>query len=209
MGAKRFQTTLALGVMGPPMLLSSLECSKIVKLFRKINACVCDFWKETENVLERMCQGLSGSFGPNGILEYDGTDVWLPNGMGLHYPGLKMVWDSEKNRRSGFSYMSNGVKKHIYGGLFTENIVQALAGVVIRDEMNEVNDHYKTVKLRKNEYCQIGTMTHDEIVSVIPLRTAPKLLKKNLDIMRTPPKWAPDMPIWAAAEGGFAPNYSV
>ena len=43
----------------------------------------------------------------------------------------------------------------------------------------------------------------------MPLRLADKLLKTNLKIMRTPPAWAPDMPIWAAAEAGFAENYSV
>ena len=209
MGAKRFQTTLALGVMGPPMVLSMLECTKIVKMYRKINKVIVDFWGECEDVLEAMCQGKSGTFGTNGLLEYDGTDIWLPNGMGLHYPGLKMTWDTERNRRSGFSYMSAGIKKHIYGGLLAENIVQALAGVVIREEMTEVDDYYATLKLRKGEIAKIVTMTHDEIVSVVPERIVKKALEVNLKIMRTPPAWAPDMPIWAAAEKGWAPNYSV
>ena len=52
-------------------------------------------------------------------------------------------------------------------------------------------------------------MTHDEIVSVIPERIAKKTLEVNLKIMRTAPAWAPDMPIWAAAEAGWAVNYSV
>ena len=209
MGAKRFQTTLALGVMGPPMILSMVECTKIVKMYRKINKVIVDFWSECETVLEAMCNGQAGTFGNNGLLEYDGTDIWLPNGMGLHYPGLKMTWDAERNRRSGFSYMSAGIKKHIYGGLLAENIVQALAGVVIREEMTEVHDYYAKLKLRKGEVAKIATMTHDEIVSVVPERIAKKCLDANLKIMRTPPAWAPDMPIWAAAEGGWAKNYSV
>jgi DNA polymerase len=209
MGAKRFQTTLAMGVMGPPMMLTMLECNRIVKMYRKINQRIVQFWAECENVMEAMCAGKSGSFGPNGILEYDGTDIWLPNGMGLHYPGLRMTWDAERERRSGFSYDSAGIKKHIYGGLLCENIVQALAGVVIREEMTEVDDLYAGLKLRKGEIAKIATMTHDEIVSVIPLRIAPQMLKANLKIMRTAPAWAPDMPIWAAAEGGHAVNYSV
>jgi DNA polymerase len=178
-------------------------------MYRKINQRIVQFWAECENVMEAMCAGKSGSFGPNGILEYDGTDIWLPNGMGLHYPGLRMTWDAERERRSGFSYDSAGIKKHIYGGLLCENIVQALAGVVIREEMTEVDDLYAGLKLRKGEIAKIATMTHDEIVSVIPLRIAPQMLKANLKIMRTAPAWAPDMPIWAAAEGGHAVNYSV
>lgn len=208
MGAKRFQVTLALGSMGPPMQLTLQECNKIVKLYRKINQKIVQFWGDCEDVLQDMCQGGSGSFGPNGILEYDGTSIWLPNGMGLHYPGLRAIYDTD-GRRTGFKYKSNGVDKHIYGGLLCENIGQALAGVVIRQEMLEVKAYYDTLKLRKNEVARIATMTHDEIVSVVPERLAPKALEKNLQIMRTPPKWAPDMPIWAAAEGGHAVNYSV
>lgn len=208
MGAKRFQVTLALGTMGPPMQLTLQECNKIVKLYRKINLKIVQFWGDCEDVLQDMCQGGSGSFGPNGILEYDGTSIWLPNGMGLHYPGLRAIYDQD-GRRIGFKYKSNGIDKHIYGGLLCENIVQALAGVVIRQEMLEVKAYYDTLKLRKNEVARIATMTHDEIVSVVPERLATKALDKNLQIMRTPPKWAPDMPIWAAAEGGHAVNYSV
>lgn len=208
MGPKRFQTTLALGVMGPPMKLSLQECTKIVKLYRKINQRIVEFWADCETVLQDMCQGGEGSFGPNGILEYSGTSIWLPNGMGLHYPGLRVIYDMD-GRRTGFKYKSNGIDKHIYGGLLCENIVQALAGVVIRQEMLEVKDYYDTLKLRKNEVVKIATMTHDEIVSVVPERLAAKALAQNLKIMRTPPKWAPDMPIWAAAEGGYAVNYSV
>lgn len=208
MGAKRFQTTLALGVMGPPMQLSMQECTKIVKLYRKINKCIVDFWAECEQVLLHMSQGRPGAFGPNGILEYEGTSIWLPNGMGLHYPGLRALYDQD-GRLQGFKYKSAGVDKHIYGGLLCENIVQALAGVVIREQMVEVHRLYQKQKLRKSEVAKIATMTHDEIVSVVPERLGPKLLAENLKIMRTAPAWAPDMPINAAADGGCAVNYSV
>lgn len=207
MGAKRFQTTLALGVMGPPMKLSLAECTKIVKMFRRINACVKAFWDECEDILERMCRGESGSFGPDGAIEFDGTDVWLPNGMGLHYPGLHMKYN-QNGQRSGFRYLSDGKEKNIYGGLFTENLVQALAGVVIRDQMLDIHDYYQTVKLRKGERLKIATMTHDEVVSVVPERLAAKCEQANLKIMKTAPWWAPTCPI-SATSVGSAVNYSV
>lgn len=209
MGPKKLQTTLALGTMGPPKQLSLAECTKIVKLYRRINTAIVAFWGECERVLQHMCAGGSGRFGPDGILEYDATSIWLPNGMGLHYPGLRMLWDSEKQRPAGFKYISNGAQKHIYGGLLTENIVQALAGVVIRQEILEVRALYQKTKCKSNEIAKIVTMTHDEIVSVVPERMAQKLLDANLKIMRTPPAWAPDLPIWAAAEKKWARNYSV
>ena len=55
---------------------------------------------------------------------------------------------------------------------------------------------------------KIATMTHDEIVSVIPERLGQKLLDANLKIMKTPPAWAPDLPINAEAVG-WATNYSI
>ena len=208
MGAKRFQTTLALGVMGPPVQMSMTECSRIVKMYRKINKAIVDFWQTCEDVLLDMARGGSGSFGPNGVLQYEGTSIWLPNGMGLHYPGLRALWNSQTNELVGFKYKSNGADKHIYGGLLCENIVQALAGVIIREEMVEVDNLYTKAKLRKGEIAKIATMTHDEIVSVVPERLAQKLLDGNLKIMKTPPAWAPDLPINAEAVG-WAINYSV
>ena len=208
MGAKRFQTTLSLGVMGPPVQMSMMECSRIVKMYRKINKAIVDFWQTCEDVLLDMARGGSGSFGPNGVLQYEDTSIWLPNGMGLHYPGLRALWNSQTNELAGFKYKSNGADKHIYGGLLCENIVQALAGVIIREEMVEVDNLYTKAKLRKGEIAKIATMTHDEIVSVVPERLAQKLLDGNLKIMKTPPAWAPDLPINAEAVG-WAINYSV
>ena len=208
MGAKRFQTTLSLGVMGPPVQMSMMECSRIVKMYRKINKAIVDFWQTCEDVLLDMARGGSGSFGPNGVLQYEDTSIWLPNGMGLHYPGLRALWNSQTNELVGFKYKSNGADKHIYGGLLCENIVQALAGVIIREEMVEVDNLYTKAKLRKGEIAKIATMTHDEIVSVVPERLAQKLLDGNLKIMKTPPAWAPDLPINAEAVG-WAINYSV
>ena len=136
-----------------------------------------------------------------------GTSIWLPNGMGLHYPGLRAIYDQE-GRLQGFKYKSNGADKHIYGGLLCENIVQALAGVIIREEMVEVDNLYAKTKLKKGEIAKIATMTHDEIVSVIPERLGQKLLDANLKIMKTPPAWASDLPINAEAVG-WATNYSI
>ena len=207
MGAKRFQTTLALGVMGPPVKMSIGECTRIVKMYRKINKKIVEFWGVCEEVLLNMARGVAGSFGPNNILQYEGTSIWLPNGMGLHYPGLRALYDRE-GQLQGFKYKANGADKHIYGGLLCENIVQALAGVIIREEMCEIDDLYAKTRLKKGEVAKIVTMTHDEIVSVIPERLASKLLEANLKVMKTPPKWATDMPINAAAEG-WAVNYSL
>lgn len=203
MGAAKFQTTLALGMMGPPVKLSSELCKKTVNTYRRINHKIPALWKEAERVLSRMTMHKEGDWG---VLSYDETSVWLPNGMGLHYPGLRAIWDTEKDRLSGFEYMSNGNPKKIYGGLLVENIVQALARIIVSHQMLLTQDYFKTLKLKKGEVARIASMSHDEIINVVPARLADKAKQKQIDIMRTAPNWAEGLPL--NAEAGYAVNYS-
>ena len=199
MGHVKFQTTLALGIMGPPVELSLGECKRIVVMFRKANAKVVALWKMAEDILTDMVRGQAGSYSVDGqvILEWEDETVWLPNGMGLHYPELR--WNN------GFSYLANKKRKKIYGGLLVENIVQALARIIVSDQMLDVAQYLKKFRLKKNEHAQVVLMTHDEIISVTPDRFADKTLTHKLKAMRVRPKWAPGVPL--DAEGGHAVRY--
>lgn len=203
MGAPKFRTTLALGAMGPPVHLSIGLCKTTVNTYRKVNHMIPKKWKEAEGVLKHMAAGGEGEWG---ILSYDAQTIWLPNGMGLHYPGLRAIWDQEKNRVSGYEYLANGHYKKIYGGLLVENIVQALARIIVATQMLETQDYFGTLKLKKDEVARIASMSHDEIISVVPARLAKTILPKQLDIMRVAPGWAEGLPL--NAEGGYAVNYS-
>ena len=191
MGGKKFQTTLALGIMGPPVEISLNDATRAVTRYRKTNPLVPALWKRAEDILLDMVRGKSGSYK---CLEWEGNSVWLPNGMGLHYPGLALEWDAEKNRASGYTYISFGKHKKIYGGLLVENIVQALARIIVADQMLVVAERIR-----------VASMAHDEIVGVSPTKHAKADLKFMLDQLRVPPEWAPDLPL--GSEGGFAPNY--
>lgn len=203
MGAAKFQTTLALGMMGPPVKLSAELCKKTVNTYRKVNHMIPALWKEADRVLSKMSSQKEGEWG---VLSYDATSVWLPNGMGLHYPRLKALWDPEKDRVSGYEYMANGNPKKIYGGLLVENVCQALARIIVSHQMLLTQDYFKTLKLKKGEVARIASMSHDEIISVVPARLADKIKQKQIDIMRTAPNWAEDLPL--NAEAGYAVNYS-
>lgn len=203
MGAPKFQTTLALGMMGPPVKLSAELCKKTVNTYRRVNHMIPALWKEADRVLAKMAAGKEGDWG---VLSFDETSVWLPNGMGLHYPGLKAIWDPAKDRVSGYTYMANGKPKKIYGGLLVENIVQALARIIVSSQMLLTQEYFKTLKLRKSEVARIASMSHDEIISVVPARLADKAKQKQIDIMRIAPDWAEGLPL--NAEAGYAFNYS-
>lgn len=73
--------------------------------------------------------------------------------------------------------------------------MQALAAIVIREQM---------VSLRLLGY-DVAFQVHDEIVVVAPESMAEVYEAKIVEVMSTPPKWAPDLPV--ACEAGAAANY--
>jgi DNA polymerase I-like protein with 3'-5' exonuclease and polymerase domains len=200
MGFKKFQTTLALGMMGPAIDITQAEAQRIVKMYRAKNHHIAKAWKTLNDTLQLMAKGEEGTLF-NGLLSYDQMTVWLPNGMGLHYPGLHQSETGE------FKYKANGVWKKIYGGLLLENIVQALARIAVGEQMLGTQQMLSKLKLKKKEVARVVLMTHDEIVTCVPEKHADDVLKKQLDVMRTPcSNWGDDIPF--DAEGGWATNYS-
>lgn len=199
MGAQKFQTTLALGVMGPAVELPLSECKRIVNIYRRKNYMIEKSWREATFVLQRMANGESG-MAFDDLIEFEPSTIWLPNSMGLHYPGLHISDDGQ------FKYSSNKTWKKIYGSLLVENLVQALARNIIAEQMIATRDHLTTLKLKKGEVARVSMMTHDEIVSCVPTRYADKCLDEKLRIMRVPPVWAEGLPL--DAEGGHDTCYS-
>jgi len=199
MGAKKFQTTLALGAMGPAMNITAAEASRIVKLYRSKNNKIPLAWKEADQLLYRMLRKETGT-AFNGVIEFDELTIWLPNGMGIHYPGLHV------SEHDAIKYNANGVYKHVYGGLVVENITQALARIIVGEQAIEIDDKLRALKLRKGEVAATCMLTHDEDVTCVPERLADKWLKTQIECMQKPRAWCPTLPV--DADGGFDRCYS-
>lgn len=181
--------------------LPSAEVNRVVKAWRKANPEVVKFWETCELVLSNLCLKRSGTFGPGGILRY-GMDgkvpcIWLPNGMALKYPGLTGSYDSKRQRFGNFCYQTTMGLKHTYGGSICENIVQALARIVVGEQMLEIQD-----SLGK----RIVMMTHDETVAILNKLSAKQDMVRMLDVFMTPPAWAPELPV--TGDGGYDRRYS-
>lgn len=200
MGAIRFQGTLALGLMGPKVDLSIGQCAKIVNLYRNTNTAISGLWVKLEHVLQRMCmkrmEGVdsASTFRP-GVLEYDDQSLWLPNGMPLHYPDLRGELDTETDTLRNFTYRAGKQYKYIYGGKMTENIVQALARIIVAEQMSNIAQRWRVV-----------SMTHDEVICLAPADRGEECLHDMMTAMRQPPAWCADLPL--DAEGGFDVIYS-
>ncbi len=191
MGAPKFQITLAKGALGgPPVFFDLDRCKTIVNTYRRKNWKIVAGWEICKGVIEDMAAGREGSHGP---LSWEKERIWLPNGMCLKYPDLKKKigdkgWDE-------WSYQSKDMRKKIYGGLLCENIVQALARIVVMEQM-----------LAAGAKRRVVMTTHDEVVLCVRKASAEAAYRELIKAMRTPLPWCPDLPL--NSEGGFAENYS-
>lgn len=190
MGGPKLQETLAKGALGAePLAVSLSVCYDWVGGYRRTNEPIEDLWDDMKQLLFRMQQGADIVYGP---LEITKESIILPSGLALQYPDLKIT---EDDNGRGYSYLTLKGRSRIYGGLLTENVVQALARCVVAEQMLAIGKHFRIV-----------TMSHDEIVVVAPKKRADECLTFMIDTMKTPPKWAPDLPL--GAEGGWDVMYS-
>jgi len=175
------------------------QSQEIVWAYRGSNPSIVGLWREMDNVIKHMSvEGLPPYYVCNGLVKVGYQHLELPNGTRLLYPGLHAVAEviNEDRVTVSFKYKSSIREwSYIYGGLLVENIVQALARIVIAEQMLVVADKYRVVMT-----------THDELVIVSPESEAEKAQEFLMATMSTPPKWAPLLPV--AADGGYDVRYS-
>lgn len=199
MGHKKYQTTLALGTMGPPVQLELAECKRHVDTYRKRNNMIVKCWKEADNVLRHMMERHSGT-AFRGIISYTPSTITLPNGMPMHYPQLAM------DENGDITYNTHRGRRKIYGGKLIENLVQALARIIVVEQMLDISEMLKLAVLKPKEFARVSMMTHDEVVVIGPTRIAKPLLGMMLHYMKRGPDWAAGLPL--SAEGNFDSCYS-
>lgn len=195
MGPQKLQQTLKQGTMGPPVDISEDECRRIVGIYRQKNWKIKAFWKKMDQVITNMTLGIESKEGP---LEIGKGFIRLPNGMFLQYFGLHGTAEITRDDlvMTETTYLTRTGRSKLYGGLLTENVVQALSRIIIAEQMLKIHDAgYRIV-----------TMTHDEIVIIAKKKDAKKALDFMIKTMSTPPDWAPGLPL--AAEGDFDDCYS-
>lgn len=168
-----------------------------VRLYRETNPNVPAFWKDIDTVLADLLRDdIDYSFGPGGCLRAQRHRIVLPNGLALRYPGL------QRSESGKFSYMGGyrgKQRQFTYGASVTENIVQALARIVVADQMLKARFEIEAMG------GWLVTMTHDEVVASIPADVADPTLDLLKGKMKTPPQWCMDLPV--SSSGGIGRNY--
>lgn len=194
MGWRRFQQTLAVGALGPRVFLNDDECLKVVNTYRSSRFRIKNLWYEMQAAIDEMINP-QGNFLIRGFLPVQRESIILPNNMKLRYPNLRNISEDDN-----FQTVFGENKINIYGGKLTENVIQALARLIIAEQMLAIDDVVTSVGGR------VVMTVHDEVVSVVPKEVAEAMQQEIIEIMRTPPEWAIDLPL--DAEAGFAKEYS-
>lgn len=165
----------------------------IVKKWRQLNEPIVKLWGTMEHVIEAMMEDDADyTFGPNECLRVVRHAIVLPNGMRLRYPGLRYI--------DGYSYLGQygKMRKSLYGGKLTENVVQALARIVVTDQMLHV-------KATTGE--DPGLFTHDDLAYPIADDKVAMFNYHLQQTMKTTPDWAAGLPL--SVEGGFNQSYGL
>ena len=202
MGPFKFQHSLATGFIS--VKVEDHEAQQIVSLYRNKYHRIQAFWNRCNHALNGLVAGESGDM--CSLIGYDPEGIILPNGLRIRYPAL---------RRSahGFEYINDArvyrkfirarvagdeapelTWTKIYGGKVVENITQAVARIVVAEQMVKIGWRYP-----------VALQVHDEIVCVVPEDQADTCMDYMMDVMSTAPKWAPDLPVACEADVGV--NY--
>ena len=204
MGAEKFRNTLSLGMGGMSVDIDHYEAQRIVMLYRDKNHRIKDLWQRCQSALSGMIAGRDGAI--SSYVSYDKQGILLPNKLRIQYPVLNHTENNFRYISDSRTYrkvMSARVKgeeipqnnwTYIYGGKVVENIVQALARIIVAEQMVSLGQSY-----------HVSFQVHDELILCVPvpnLTHARQLVERR---MSTPPIWAKDLPV--ACESGVGDNY--
>jgi hypothetical protein len=185
MGASKLRSTLRNG--GAKFELH--ECEHMVEVYRDTYSYIPLLWQNFDRALRHMCGPVTKmKAGPVVCMQ---ECIMLPNGMPLHYHKLRHAsYGTLKSKKlagyEGYVYEFGGETRTLWGGKVTENVVQALAQLIIKDNM---------LKIAHTMDLNPVLQQHDELDYLVPIDEAEAYSVEIKKIMRLAPEWAPDLPI--------------
>lgn len=204
MGGTKLQRTLKNPTQkGAPIIDLPIEkCKEIVSLYRTRYRKIAKLWDAGERALWAIVRGERFEFGRGGLLYTSSEGIHLPNGMMVRYPNLTLHGGEffyAKNRKELAEWTRQKLAgewepdllTRIYGGKVIENVVQALARIVVFDQMLEVAQRHRTV-----------LTVHDEVVACVPENNTNDAVEFMREVMSRPPVWAEGLPVACEASAG-------
>ena len=193
MGAAKFQAQLK--NFGVEVTIE--EAKRIIDTYRDTYPKITALWKEANTAIEAILRGQLTMLGRGGVLKIEGKDgVRLPNGLYIRYPNICKVTNDEGKHevvyetKKGRAVISN----RIYGGKLIENVCQALARIIIGDQMLMIAKKYRVVMT-----------VHDAVACIVPTAEVATAQEYVEICMRLRPKWGLELPL--NCESGYGESY--
>ena len=187
-GAAKLRHTLK--TQPPGADLDEDTCKGIVDLYRDTNDKIPKLWTAANNAVKDIlrwddAEMMEYSLGEHDALRVNRIGIKLPNDLYIRYPGLHMNEDNK------IAYKSRKGVVTLWGGSVVENVVQALARIIVGEQMLTVKERYRPV-----------LTVHDAAVVVVPENDIEEALAFITQVMSTPPKWAVGLPVACEAKYG-------
>ena len=167
--------------------VSDDEAERIITTYRETYPMIPLLWKQGDNVVKAIAEQATTDFGRDGVVITNLMGIRLPNGLYLKYPNMRLWEDPDTNRRSYIYDQKKGratIKKGIWGGGIVENVCQALARIIIGEQMLMIARRYK-----------VAMTVHDSVVALVPEAEAEEGRLFIEQCMRIQPKWATGLPL--------------
>lgn len=178
-----------------------IAADRVVRMWRARYYMIVAGWKRCGAALKHIALGAENQVDDWGLVHTSKEGFVLPSGRIIRYPDLRQEADGEWDdgrAKTSWMYAHGRHKARITGPKATENIVQALA----RDSIFDCSvEYYRRTGLRP------ALRVHDELVYVVDESPAQDLLDELQGVLRTPPKWWPELVVWS--EGDVAHTYGA
>ena len=193
-GALKLQHTLK--TTPPGVALDEAKCIEIVDLYRQDNDKIIKLWRDGDKMLTKIAdwddeKSKEVWYGKHKCLRVNKEGICLPNGLYIRYPDLKDVSETGTPK---YAYTSRKGTVNLWGGTVVENVVQALARIIVGQQMLEIQKKYKVV-----------LTVHDAAVCVVPVGELQEAIGFITKIMSTAPEWAEGLPV--ACEAKYGDSY--
>jgi len=190
MGAKKFQAQLK----NFNVEITLGEATRIIDTYRATYPKIVELWKSAASALKSILQKQHTTLGRGDILKVEGDKgILLPNTLYLRYPNLRKLQDDDGEVELVYDTKKGKaiIPTRIYGGKVIENVCQALARIVIGEQMLMVAKKYRVVMT-----------VHDAIACIVPTEQV-ETAKEYVEMcMRTRPSWGMELPLNCEAGAG-------
>jgi hypothetical protein len=175
---------------GNELILEDQMALLIVNTYRNTYPGVPKMWRVLNNAIPILAGGYGAcDIGP---CSFQRGRISLPNGLYLHYHNLRQAAFTDGG---GWVYDHAGEPRRLYGGALLENIVQALARIIVMDAAVRIEK-------RLRQCTGLTLQVHDALVYVVPDQFVTFVSNILNEEMNRPVEWALNLPLASELKTG-------